>query len=236
MTATLPFNGDDIRRSGLNGPYTLTNLTIADQQYAGVPAVWQAQNVWTTAAYIANDFAATCFVLTNYAAIGGTISANLTPDCNEGWQYTSGTVVTLTATANTGYAFTNWDRDATGPNNPITVTIDSDKLIVANFSVPLTGVVINGPTSGIVSAAYIFTATVSPITATVPITYVWEATGQTPVTNTASLTLTDTITFTWSTPGPKTITVTAANGAGMVSDSHVITLAEFRLYLPLVRR
>jgi pimeloyl-ACP methyl ester carboxylesterase len=223
VTATLPFNGDDIRQSGLNGPYTLTNLTIADQQNAGVPAIWLAQNVWTTAAYTATDFAATCYLLeTSMPVAGGTIAVDPAPNCNAGLQYTSGTVVMLTATANTGYAFANWSGDVAGPANPITATVDADKTIVANFDMPPSDVAVSGPTTGAVSIAYAFTATVSPITATLPITYLWEAIGQTPVTNTGSLT--STATFNWIESGPKTITVTATNIGGTITGTQAMTI------------
>jgi len=137
ITATLPFNGDDIQRSGLNGPYTLTNLTITDQQNGGVPAVWKAANVYTTSAYNFADFAATCFVLTTNATTGGTISANPSPNCNGGLQYTSGTTVTLTASPNTSYTFLNWSGDASGSSNPVTVTMNGDKTVGADFATRL---------------------------------------------------------------------------------------------------
>jgi pimeloyl-ACP methyl ester carboxylesterase len=137
IAATLPFSGDDIRQSGLNGPYTLTNLTITDQQNGGVPAVWKAANVHTTSAYNFADFAATCFVLTTNATTGGTISANPSPNCNGGLQYTSGTTVTLTASPNTGYTFLNWSGDASGSPNPVTVTMNGDKTVTADFAARL---------------------------------------------------------------------------------------------------
>jgi hypothetical protein len=97
--------------------------------------------------------------------------------------------------------------------------------------IPPNGVVISGPTTGVVHTGYVFTATMSPITATLPITYVWQATEQSPATHTSGLS--DNVTFTWSTPGTQAITVTATNAGGMVTGTHVITIRR-RLYLPLV--
>ncbi|HSD85194.1 MAG TPA: plastocyanin/azurin family copper-binding protein, partial [Anaerolineae bacterium] len=84
---------------------------------------------------------------------------------------------------------------------------------------------IAGPNSGAVDAAHTFTATVSPITTTQPITYFWQATGQTPVTHT-SQGLSDTLAFTWSAAavGPQLITVTAENSAGSISATSAITI------------
>jgi uncharacterized repeat protein (TIGR02543 family)/uncharacterized delta-60 repeat protein len=55
-------------------------------------------------------------------------------------EYDSGTQVTVTATANTGYQFSGWSGDVSGTSNPITVTMDSDKSITANFTqIPIDG-------------------------------------------------------------------------------------------------
>ncbi|MEO0224883.1 MAG: hypothetical protein ABIL76_07335, partial [candidate division WOR-3 bacterium] len=51
-----------------------------------------------------------------------------------GGVYTAGTQVTLTATANTGYVFSNWSGDLTGTTNPAVITMDSNKTVTANFS------------------------------------------------------------------------------------------------------
>jgi uncharacterized repeat protein (TIGR01451 family) len=53
------------------------------------------------------------------------------------------------------------------------------------------------------------TTTVTPISATLPITFNWRAVGQTPLTTTGGLS--SSIVFTWTTPGTKVITVTASN-------------------------
>jgi hypothetical protein len=96
---------------------------------------------------------------------------------------------------------------------------------------PPTDVVISGPTMGMVNTAYTFTATVSPITATQPITYVWRATGQDLMTHTGGLS--HTIPFTWMVPGTHTIIVTATNIAATVTDTHIITVEQM-IYLPLI--
>ncbi|MDY7076423.1 MAG: PKD domain-containing protein [Chloroflexota bacterium] len=83
-------------------------------------------------------------------------------------------------------------------------------------------VTISGPATGMPYSTHAFTASVEPITTTTPITYVWEAAGQSPMTTTADLT--STVTFNWSASGEQVITVTAANAAGMVSDTHIISI------------
>jgi Tol biopolymer transport system component/pimeloyl-ACP methyl ester carboxylesterase len=54
-TVTLRFDGWDIRRSRLSGPYTVTNVYLVDVGVGGIPAQI-AEDVWTTAAYDWRDF------------------------------------------------------------------------------------------------------------------------------------------------------------------------------------
>ena len=89
---------------------------------------------------------------------------------------------------------------------------------------------------GFTQTAYTLSATVSPVTATQPITYVWQARGQSPVTHTG-YTSDDTVTFTWIATGTWTITATATNAAGVATGTHVIDIVpSWRSYLPLVLR
>jgi hypothetical protein len=88
----------------------------------------------------------------------------------------------------------------------------------------VTGVFISGPASGTAHMEYAFTATASitPTTPTHQVTYVWEATGQSPITNTTDLT--DTASFTWDIAGTHTITVTASGGGGSAVATHAIVI------------
>ena len=47
--------------------------------------------------------------------------------------YAPDTVVTLTPDADPGWVFSGWSGDATGNDNPLEVTMDSDKAITATF-------------------------------------------------------------------------------------------------------
>lgn len=93
---------------------------------------------------------------------------------------------------------------------------------------------ISGAVRGSLSTTYTFTASTSPLLASQPVTYTWEATGQAPVTRTGSLT--DTISYRWETEGVKTIQVRASNQGYTTVATHVITVGDVRLYLPLLRR
>lgn len=108
-----------------NTGYTFVNWTLA-----GVPV---STNAIYTFALNANttlvaNFAANAFTL-NVTAVNGTVAKNPNNPT-----YTNGTNVVLTATPNSGYAFLNWTGDATGTNNPLTVLMNANKNITANFS------------------------------------------------------------------------------------------------------
>jgi len=65
----------------------------------------------------------------NVIAVNGTVLKN--PDLVS---YNSGASVQLTATANSGYTFTSWSGDATGTVSPLTVIMNANKNITANFT------------------------------------------------------------------------------------------------------
>ncbi|MBI3360632.1 MAG: PD40 domain-containing protein, partial [Chloroflexi bacterium] len=132
---TLPFDGDEIRRSGTNGPYTLTNFTVADEQAAGVPAIWRAANLMQTDGYQSADFAATCYTLDLSGVRGGTASADPAPNCYDGLQYVAGAEVTLTAHPDAGNFLTGWTSGASGSAETVSVKMNQDIAVGARFSI-----------------------------------------------------------------------------------------------------
>jgi hypothetical protein len=89
--------------------------------------------------------------------------------------------------------------------------------------IPLTAVAISAPSEGSVDEPHTFRAEIQPDNATPPVTYTWQATGQSPVLHTGWRT--DEMTFTWSATGLKTVTVFAADSSGtIVSDTHTINV------------
>src|SRR5450759_280254 len=69
------------------------------------------------------------YTLTLNAGSGGSITG-----ATSGTQYLAGTQVTLTAVPASGYSFTGWSGGATGTINPVTITMDADKTVVATFA------------------------------------------------------------------------------------------------------
>jgi hypothetical protein len=75
------------------------------------------------------------FTLTTIAT-NGTVTLN-----PAGGTYNSGTVVTVTATPNSGYKFSSWNGNLSGTINPTTITMNANKSVTANFTVaPVTDI------------------------------------------------------------------------------------------------
>jgi hypothetical protein len=132
----------------------------------------------------------------------------------------------------TSTAIYTWDTLGT---KTITVTAENEggsataTHAITITNVALTGVNIEGPEIGTISTTYAFTASISPSTVSLPITYTWS-----PEPNSgqgASV-----ATYRWDTGGVKTINVEVQNGGDLFTDDHAITILDKRVYLPLVLR
>ncbi len=116
------------------------------------------------------------------------------------------------------------DIDGDGDLDAVVANNDGMNTVWLNQPMFPTSTILSGPTTGVVGVPYTFEVSVGPLTVTKPITYVWQATGQTPVTHTASVSTMDTVAFTWATTGTHAVTVTARNVAGVVTATHAVTL------------
>jgi len=70
----------------------------------------------------------TTYTLTIAATAGGTVSPSVGAHT-----YDVGTLVTVTATANSGYTFKNWSGESSSTNPAINIMIDGNKTLTANF-------------------------------------------------------------------------------------------------------
>jgi len=89
---------------------------------------------WLTLGTATIGESVTIYTLTTTAS-NGTITPNPV-----GPNYLEGTVVTLTATPNSGYTFTGWSGDHSGTTNPATITMTANKIVTANFTLSTTPV------------------------------------------------------------------------------------------------
>jgi hypothetical protein len=107
-----------------NTGYTFTNWTDGGNIVSTNSSYTFVLN--TNRTLVAN-FTGNTFTL-NVTAANGSVTRN--PNQTN---YNSGSTVQLTATPNTGYIFSSWSGDATGSTNPLTVTMNANKNITANF-------------------------------------------------------------------------------------------------------
>jgi len=71
---------------------------------------------------------ASAYPLTLTVSTGGSVTGG-----SNGFFYSPGTVLTLTATADSGFNFTGWSGDVTGTNNSVSLTMDWHKSVTATF-------------------------------------------------------------------------------------------------------
>ena len=121
LTATANTGYTFVNWSGaLSGPQTTKNLTIDGNKS------------------VTANFSANCYTLTRTVSPSGsgTVTPNppKSPNCSANDQYTYGAVVSLTATANTGYTFVNWSGALSGDQATKSLTMDGNKSVTANFS------------------------------------------------------------------------------------------------------
>lgn len=109
--------------------------------------------------------------------------------------------------------------DSHNSNYDIFVT----KLRVEETAIPLQSLSLVGPSEGLVSRTYLFTATVEPMLASQPITFVWQASGQPPITTTNGLS--DVVGLVWETAGIYSVTVTAHNLLNSVTATQSIVVS-----------
>jgi len=113
---------------------TSSTLTIANPQpaSAGQYSVVVSNNDGSVASVAAT--LTVNFSLTVTSTRGGSVA--IQPSASA---YAPGSSVSLRATAQLGYDFTGWTGDASGTANPLSVTMNANKVITANFRVNLVG-------------------------------------------------------------------------------------------------
>ena len=87
---------------------------------------------------------------------------------------------------------------------------------------PITNISLTGANRVQLQEEVTLTANISPMTATQPISYTWEATDFAPITQGSGIS--DTVTFNWAITGTKTITVTAVNPVSTITQTHTVNV------------
>ena len=73
------------------------------------------------------------------AATNGSVTVKVNGAVTTATSFEAGPVVELTAIPNSNYTFGSWSGSATGTHNPLTITIDGNKSITANFTTTSSG-------------------------------------------------------------------------------------------------
>jgi uncharacterized repeat protein (TIGR02543 family) len=135
---SLPLIGGTTTGSGAYNSGTSVTATAT-------PAVGYTFTNWTEGTNLASALKIYTFPLTASRVLVANFSINMylltiiTPNGTVAkvpsqTTYSHGTSVLLTATPAVGYTFTSWSGDATGTTNPVTVIMDSEKTITANYT------------------------------------------------------------------------------------------------------
>lgn len=152
--------------AGIN---TVRLETIQSSEFANIDWIEVTGNSPTPASCSGNPPPNYSLTVTNNPAAGGSVANSPT-----GTSFASGTVVTLTASAASGYTFTGWSGSITGSTNPVTVTMDANKTITANYtqqqqtqytltvSTSGSGTVSLNPSGGTYNAGTVVTMTANP--------------------------------------------------------------------------
>jgi hypothetical protein len=114
-------------------------------------------------------------------------------------------------------------------------TVDAQiDISIGEADIALGTLTLSGDEEGQVGAECEFTAEVSPLGATTPVTYEWQATDQDGEINKSGLS--DTVKFVWDTAGTKTISVTARNGVNELYKQITIEISEvyLEIFMPIV--
>ena len=105
--------------------------------------ITMSQDITLTANFVEN---AGNYTLSVEATDGGSVNTS-------GGTYAQGILVNLTATPSPGYTFTGWSGNATGSNTSLSITINGNTSITANFAVTTYNLTVNAGSGGSVSAS-----------------------------------------------------------------------------------
>ena len=82
----------------------------------------------------------------------GTVSEEIISAGKTTTEYTSGSIIQLTATSDTGWEFTGWSGTVSSSENPIQLTVDESKTLEAAFGLISYNVIVNSSEGGDVSS------------------------------------------------------------------------------------
>ncbi len=213
---------------------------------------WQRLWVATDDARLCNPVAMAALTMTAGTlsqTVGSAISFNATVDpiatspFTYTWQSPGLTTQTHVRYSHSDDVSFTWTTPGVWPvtvtvANPLGQMVESKLVTITALPVftPVQTLVMTGPVGGYRNTMQTFTATVGPVDAIQPITYVWRIANAAAVKH-FNMGLTDTVQFSWLDPGVYTVSVEASNYLAVLSTTRVITIDwPARIYLPLVMK
>lgn len=168
-----PYNGGSVSKSpnktNFNSGETVTLTAVANSGYQFSSWSGDASGSNPTITITMNQNKS---IVANFSAINSnqySLYVSINPS-NAGYvsitpyksSYNLGDQVILQAIPYTGYTFSHWSGNASGSANPITINIDGNKSVVANFNsstneTVTTPQILSGPLKGLLNVSYIFT-------------------------------------------------------------------------------
>ena len=138
LSATLSFSDGStltvgpLNNAGAGTEYTFSPKVITSMRMTANTVSGGTQNVGLAEIQVyGTPSTSTQYSLTVNVSPSGAGSVSKNPNKST---YLEGEQVTLTAAANTGYAFSNWSGDASGTQNSIVITMNGNKTVEADFA------------------------------------------------------------------------------------------------------
>ena len=110
--------------------YTVNNLTDGQTYYVSVTAYDSSNNESSFSNEVSGAATSPAQTYSLTVNVSGSGSVTKNPDKAA---YNQGDQVTLTAVANSGYSFGGWSGNVNGMTNPVTLTMNGNKTVAANF-------------------------------------------------------------------------------------------------------
>jgi len=202
------------------------STTSPQSQGAGTQSVFTA---WSDGGAMSHSIVAPGAATTYTANFGAQylLTTSASPSgagtVTEGGWANAGSTVTVAATPASGYTFDHFSGDVSSTTNPLTVTMDGAKSVVANFVPQFSMSVAANPASASYPQSVAVTATITPASAAGTVSFVDPS--QTLTAAVASGTAT--ANFSALTPGTHTIQVTFTSSSGAtVNGSVTVTVAK----------
>jgi uncharacterized repeat protein (TIGR02543 family) len=140
ITYTLTTTANPAAGGSVSGAGTYnsgTNVTVTATPAAGYTFTGWSGDASGTNTSVSISMNSNKAVTANFAPITYTLTTTANPaaggSVSGAGTYNSGTNVTVTATPAAGYTFTGWSGDASGTNTSVSISMNSNKAVTANF-------------------------------------------------------------------------------------------------------